>query len=46
LLPPIVMTQQDQEKLVLQNLNQLSNNLDKYIYLMHLLGNRNKIYLT
>lgn len=37
LLPPIVLTQQDQERLVLNNLNQLSNNLDKYVYLMHLL---------
>ncbi len=37
LLPPTVQSQQEQERLVLENLNRLSNDLDKYIYLMHLL---------
>ena len=37
LLPPAVQTQDDQEKIVFKNLHRLTNDLDKYVYLMHLL---------
>ncbi|RNA18746.1 NADP-dependent malic enzyme isoform X2, partial [Brachionus plicatilis] len=37
LLPPCVQTQKDQEKLVLENLKRIKEDIDKYIYLMHLL---------
>lgn len=45
LLPPCVSTMEQQEKLVLANLDRLSTDLDKYVYLMHLLDrNQNLFY--
>lgn len=44
LLPPCVQNLEQQEKLVLDNLARLENNLDKYVYLMHLLDRNEKLF--
>lgn len=44
LLPPCVQNLEQQEKLVLANLARLETNLDKYVYLMHLLDRNEKLF--
>jgi hypothetical protein len=41
LLPPVVTTQAQEVDRVLVNLQRISNDLDKYVYLMHLLDRYN-----
>jgi malate dehydrogenase (oxaloacetate-decarboxylating)(NADP+) len=44
LLPATVRTQESQTKLVLENLKRLATNLDRYVYLMHLLERNEKLF--
>jgi malate dehydrogenase (oxaloacetate-decarboxylating)(NADP+) len=44
LLPATVRTQESQKKLVLENLKRLATNLDRYVYLMHLLERNEKLF--
>jgi len=44
LLPPCVSSMEDQEKLVLANLNRMEHNIDKNVYLMHLLDRNEKLF--
>ena len=44
LMPATVLTQDAQEKLVLENLNRLATDLDRYVYLMHLLDRNEKLF--
>jgi len=44
LLPPVVQTIADQERLVLENLERLATDLDRYVYLMHLLDRNEKLF--
>jgi len=43
-MPATVLTQSEQEKLVLANLNRLATDLDRYVYLMHLLDRNEKLF--
>ncbi len=44
LLPPVVLSLKDQERLVLDNLNRLSTDLDRYVYLMNLADRYNWLF--
>ncbi len=44
LLPPAVLTLDQQENLVLANLQTLATDLDKYVYLMHLLDRNETLF--
>ncbi len=44
LLPPAVLTLDQQETLVLANLQRLATDLDKYVYLMHLLDRNETLF--
>lgn len=44
LFPPAVKTLEDQEQLVLANLKKLDKDLDRYVYLMHLLDNNERLF--
>jgi malate dehydrogenase (oxaloacetate-decarboxylating)(NADP+) len=44
LLPPAVQSLEHQEKLVLDNLKRLATDLDRYVYLMHLLDRNERLF--
>ena len=44
LLPARVLTMDEQEALVLENLKRLDKDLDKYVYLMHLLDRNERLF--
>ena len=44
LFPPVVQSQQEQSDLVLANLKRLATDLDRYVYLMHLLDRNEKLF--
>lgn len=44
LMPATVLTQDSQTKLVLENLKRLATDLDRYVYLMHLLDRNEKLF--
>jgi len=44
LMPATVLTQEAQEKIVLDNLHRLATDLDRYVYLMHLLDRNEKLF--
>lgn len=44
MLPPRVQSLEEQEQLVLSNLARLDKDLDKYVYLMHLLDRNEKLF--
>ena len=44
LLPPAVLTQEDEVKIALLNVERCATNLDKYIYLMDLLARNERLF--
>lgn len=44
LLPPSVQTLEHQEQIVLANIKRLATDLDRYVYLMHLLDRNEKLF--
>ncbi len=44
LLPPAVQSQHEQSQVVLANLRRLATDLDRYVYLMHLLDRNEKLF--
>lgn len=44
LMPPVVQSLEQQEKLVLENLKKQATDLDRYVYLMHLLDRNEKLF--
>lgn len=44
LLPPAVSSQEDQKQLVLTNLARLATDLDRYVFLMHLLDRNERLF--